>query len=73
MTVIETRAASPATAAALREPMMAVVIPAYRVSDHILAVLARIGSEVGLVAGVLDGCTLQELVQRRGLIAAAGD
>ena len=40
-----------------KEPkLLAVVIPAYRVSDQILAVLAGIGSEVGLIYVVDDAC-----------------
>lgn len=37
-------------------PVVAVVIPAYRVRTHILSLLARIGSEVGLIFVVDDAC-----------------
>ena len=36
--------------------LLAVVIPAYRVADQILAVLAGIGTEVGLIYVVDDAC-----------------
>ena len=36
--------------------LLAVVIPAYRVADQILAVLADIGTEVGLIYVVDDAC-----------------
>lgn len=37
-------------------PLLAVVIPSYKVRAHILSVLARIGPEVGLIYVVDDAC-----------------
>lgn len=55
--VSATAATAPAMAAtATSEPVVAVVIPAYRVIDHVLDVLARIGPEVGIVVVVDDCC-----------------
>ena len=38
------------------EPMVAVVIPCYRVTNHILEVIARIGAEVSVIFAVDDCC-----------------
>lgn len=38
------------------EPIIAVVIPAYRVRSHILGVIAGVGSECGLIYVVDDAC-----------------
>lgn len=38
-------------------PKIAVVIPCYRVADHLADVLARIGKEVHCIYCVIDGCT----------------
>src|SRR4051794_31877039 len=45
-----------ATRLALTEARIAVVIPAYRVQDYVLEVIARIGPEVGLIVVVDDAC-----------------
>jgi dolichol-phosphate mannosyltransferase len=40
----------------LSSPQLAVVIPCYKVKDHILDVIARIGPEVAIIFAIDDGC-----------------
>jgi glycosyltransferase involved in cell wall biosynthesis len=51
----------------LARPIVAVVIPCYRVSNHVLSVIERIGPEVGLIVVVDDACPERsgELVKAR--------
>ncbi len=37
-------------------PLVAVIIPSYRVKTHILSVISRIGEEIGLIVVVDDAC-----------------
>jgi len=48
-----------AETASRRAPLIAVIIPAYRVRSHILSVLARIGPEISRVFVVDDDCPMQ--------------